>query len=227
MPELNPASVPAPLLWALALPALLCCATAYAKASILLGILRSGLGMAAVLPPLVLHAAALVLACVLMLPLAPELYVQGGGTPPLDHASEQAAYAQTSLSERWLPFLFLNTHPDELQAVVEHVTRHSGARLVADAWTAANPPPWMIVAPAFLLTELREALTMALLLLCPFLLVDVLLLIATTSAGLQGPVVERISMWLKLLLFLTIGGWTALAKGLWLGYRFVEPGAVP
>lgn len=227
MPELNPVSVPAPLLWALALPALLCCATAYAKASILLGILRSGLGMAAVLPPLVLHAAALVLAVVLMLPLAPELFLQGGGTPQRGAEVMGAGYAQSALSERWRPFLFLNTHPAELQAVVEHVTRNSEVELSAGDWSASNPPPWMIVAPAFLLTELREALTMALLLLCPFLLVDVLTLVATTSAGLQGPAAERVSMWLKLLLFLTIGGWTALAKGLWLGYVFVEPGAAP
>jgi flagellar biosynthesis protein FliP len=227
MTDLNLVSVPAPLLWALVLPALLCCATAYAKATILLGILRSGLGMAAVLPPLVLHAAALVLAFVLVLPLAPELVGQGGGTPQHQAETLDAAYAQTAFPERWRPFLFLNTHATELQAVIDHVCANSHVELSSDTWTVSNPPPWVIVGPAFLLTELREALTMALLLLCPFLMVDVLTLVATTSAGLQGPVVERISMWLKLLLFLTIGGWTALAKGLWLGYRFVEPGAVP
>lgn len=227
MPELNLASVPTPLIWALALPAILCCATAYAKASILLGILRSSLGMAAVLPPLVLHAAALVMAVVLMLPMAPELFVQGGGTPvPLPEVTG-AVYAQSAVGERWRPFLFLNTHPDELQAVVDHVEQNSAAELAVESWSASNPPPWVIVAPAFLLTELREALTMALLLLCPFLLVDVLMLVATTAAGLQGPVVERATMWLKLLLFMSIGGWTALAKGLWLGYVFVESGATP
>lgn len=65
--------------------------------------------------------------------------------------------------------------------------------------------------PAFIFSELKLALTLGLLLLIPFVLVDLLTAHVVALVGMQQLPVPVVSMPLKILLFLAVDGWGMLA----------------
>lgn len=65
--------------------------------------------------------------------------------------------------------------------------------------------------PAFVFSELKAALTLGLLLLIPFVLVDMLSAHVVALVGMQQLPVPVVSMPLKILLFLSVDGWGMLA----------------
>lgn len=75
-----------------------------------------------------------------------------------------------------------------------------------------------ILLPGFVLTELKEAFTMACILLLPFLVLD--LIVANVLVGLGMTMVSpvTVSLPLKLLVFVYADGWLLLTKGLILSY---------
>lgn len=69
--------------------------------------------------------------------------------------------------------------------------------------------------PAFLVTELGEALQISLLILVPFVLVDLVLAQVLVLMGLGGgPTQPLVGLPLKIALFLAVGGWDVIVRGL-------------
>ena len=67
---------------------------------------------------------------------------------------------------------------------------------------------------AFALGELRNAFVFGLLLLLPFLVLDLVVAQALLSAGLTGLPSDRVALPFKLLLFVLVDGWALLARAL-------------
>jgi type III secretory pathway component EscR len=239
-------NLPTGLLLALGLPLALVCTTAYAKVLTVLSLVRTGLGPEATLPGPALHGLAAALTLVVMWPVgvacagrlvdepaavtgsaitqatAHEGQV-GGPLPNADWAplaTFHRARAWVEVVEPWRQFCAQNADPREVAVVHAQLAGSLGS---AGAPTVAVAPgAWVVVVPAFLLTELREALAMALLLLLPFVLVDLLVAAAATALSVPASISERVALLLRIALLLGVGGWTLLARGLWLGY--VLPG---
>jgi len=174
-------------------PIVLMAATAFAKSSVLLGAVRVGLGAEALLPlPVILAPTA---GAVLS-----EIDARGGlATLGTDAAAWLDAAAP------WSDFLRRHADPDELTAFVELQARSSDDPLV--------------LVPAFLTTELREALQMAVVILVPLVIVDLLVAHASALLGLATMPTQLVAVPLKLLLFLAVGGWDVVIGGLVEGYR--------
>ena len=68
------------------------------------------------------------------------------------------------------------------------------------------------IAPAFLFSQLKEALTLGVMLLIPFVALDLLVAHLLALIGMQQLGVQVVSMPLKLLLFLTVNGWGLFAS---------------
>jgi len=119
-----------------------------------------------------------------------------GGAPPS---------AWWDALEPWRAFLHRHADPGELEFFAE-----AQGRAVGDP---------LVTVPAFLLTELREALTMAVVVLVPLVVVDLLVAQAAALLGMNQLPVAVVSVPLKLLLFLAIDGWTVVVGGLLAGYR--------
>ena len=68
--------------------------------------------------------------------------------------------------------------------------------------------------PAFILSQLKEALTLGVLLLVPFVLLDILVAHLLSLLAMQQIGVQVVSMPLKILLFLAIDGWGMLGAKL-------------
>lgn len=169
--------------------------TAFAKASVVLSAVRVGLGAEALLPWSAVFALAVVVAAAVMGPVAFDtLQLHDAGGP----------LALAGLLEPLAEFLRRHADPAELA-------------YFADLNGVAAGHPLALV-PAFLVTELGEALQMALLILVPFALVDLILAQLVVLLGLPGQVQPLSALPVKLLLFLAVGGWDVVIRGLVEGY---------
>jgi type III secretion protein R len=76
----------------------------------------------------------------------------------------------------------------------------------------------MVLAPAFVVTELAEGFLVGFLLFVPFLVVDIVVANVLMSLGMHMLSPTSISLPLKLLLFVLVDGWRLVCYGLVSGY---------
>jgi type III secretion protein R len=77
---------------------------------------------------------------------------------------------------------------------------------------------FMIVVPAFVVSELKEAFQIGFLLFVPFIVIDMVVANILLALGMHMLSPTTISMPFKLLLFVLVDGWYLIAKGLVVGY---------
>jgi flagellar biosynthetic protein FliP len=83
-----------------------------------------------------------------------------------------------------------------------------------DPVDAPEDLPFMIVLPAFMMSELKTAFQMGFLIYLPFLLIDVVVSTALMSMGMMMLPPMMISMPFKLLLFIIVDGWSLVVRSL-------------
>lgn len=187
-------------LWLAILPVLLGSTTSLAKASVVLGAVRVGLGAEGLLTrPVVWVLAGLVTALV----MAPTVVAIG----------ERWSFVEASA-------LNTDTLRELLEPLRAFVVRHADAAEL-EFFSHLQKRPIddpLVEVSAFLVTELNEALVMAVVILVPLVLVDLLVAQALLLLGLSHQPPAVIVMPLKLLLFLAVGGWDVVIGGLVEGY---------
>ena len=77
---------------------------------------------------------------------------------------------------------------------------------------------FLILVPAFVVSELKEAFQIGFLLFVPFIVIDIVVANILLALGMQMLSPTTISMPFKLLLFVMIDGWYLISKGLVVGY---------
>ncbi len=187
----------------LVVPVLAVVATAFTRVLVVLGLLRSGLGVPDALPAPVLGALAAVLTAVLMWPTAMEVNAAVTETP--GGLSDTGAVLQRA----WPPLeRFLDAHTREAdRALIVEVAR----TLDPAAQVTPLPPPHRVA--AFALSELTAAFRMGVLLLLPFLVVDLLVANTLVALGLGLLSPALIALPFKLVLFLAADGFPMLLRG--------------
>jgi type III secretion protein R len=189
------------------LPLLAVGATAFAKAAVLLGVLRGGLGVPSALPVAVTTALAAALALLVMAPVARRA-VAAVGELPADTASDTASAWADAAARGWPvleAFLVRQTRPEDAEAVASVTLRLDPTR------DAAPDPPARIA--GFLISELRAAFEAGVLLLLPFLVVDLLVASTLTVVGFGQLSPTWVALPFKLLLFVAADGWSLLLRG--------------
>jgi len=177
-----------------ALPLFLATCTAFTKVSVVFAALRTALGAEMLLPWTAVVALSVVVTAVIMGPVALSIapLIEFGGITP----------------EALAPITdFLGRHADPEQLDV----------FAATQGLAVDHP--LVLVPAFLVTELSEALHMAVIVLLPFAIVDLIVAQIFVLMGLPGQPLALVSLPLKVLLFLAIGGWQVVILGLIQGYQ--------
>lgn len=204
------------------LPILVGLATAYLKVSIVLGMLRSGLGAQNVPSGLVVMVLSLALTLFIMAPMLSDSY-DIIKTLPTEQIFREPSLGdlqryQPAL-EPWERFLRHHAGHRELAAFVQLDRSSKEPSAEADAQPTASSVDFKLLLPAFILTELKEAFAMAFVLLLPFLVID--LVVANILVGLGMFMVSpvMIALPLKLILFVAADGWLLLTRGLILSYR--------
>jgi type III secretion protein R len=190
--------------------------TAFVKVSTVLAIVRAGIGAEGVPSNVVVLALSIVLSMVVMAPVASE--VRDRVAPVL---------AEERLPANVVPRLLDAARDPVVRFLGRHASKAERERFLRLA-RAARPPAegqqvhegdLLVVAPAFLVTELVEAFTLGFALLLPFLVVDLVVANVLAALGVQAIGIAGVSLPFKLLLFLAADGWGVLAETLVSGYR--------
>ncbi|WP_104523808.1 flagellar type III secretion system pore protein FliP [Blastococcus atacamensis] len=185
-------------------PSVLLLATSFTKIIVVLGLTRNALGMATSPPNQVLTGIALFLTLFVMGPvfsdindLAVQPYMNGA-------MSVSQAYDAGVVPLR--EFLLDNTREDELKLMIGL----SGEEAPADPTQVSMTT----LIPAFVLSELKSAFIIGLVIFIPFLVLDMLVSAALMALGMMMVPPTIVSLPFKLLLFVVVDGWALITTAL-------------
>jgi flagellar biosynthesis protein FliP len=188
-----------------ALPLLLAACTAFTKISVVLAALRHGLSAERLLPFGSMLALALVITALVMAPVAEACLTAlelGGGVEALTAAPLELGLEL--LAPLW-EFQRAHAEQDQLELFAELSGR-----------TIDEP---VVLVPAFLVSELGRALELAVMILIPFVVVDLICAQLMVLLGLGTTPTTVVALPAKILLFLAADGWRTVIVGLIEGYR--------
>ncbi|WP_233492324.1 flagellar type III secretion system pore protein FliP [Blastococcus sp. TF02A-30] len=185
-------------------PSVLLLATSFTKIIVVLSLTRNALGLQAAPPNQVLTGLALFLTLFVMGPVfgdINEVAVQPymDGTLTVSQAYDAGV---VPLRE----FLLDNTREDELKLMVGL----SGEEAPADAASVTLTT----LIPAFVLSELKSAFIIGLVVFIPFLVLDMLVSAALMSMGMMMVPPTIVALPFKLLLFVVVDGWSLITTAL-------------
>ena len=186
--------------------------TSYLKISIVLGMLRNGLGTQHAPSNLVVMALSLALTLLIM---GSTIDKSLQGVDLISQSKTELAPNLKSLKklqplfEPWREFMQQHAGEHEL-ATLQAATLKEGSEDQITAW---------VLIPAFLLTELKEAFAMGFILLLPFLVIDLIVSNILAGMGMYMLSPAMISLPLKLLFFVISDGWLLLSRSLIVSYN--------
>jgi flagellar biosynthesis protein FliP len=185
-------------------PSALLLVTSFTKIIVVLALTRNALGLPTSPPNQVLTGLALFLTIFVMGPVFGEIndvavqpYLDGGIT---------ASQAYDSGSAPLKEFLLANTRDDELKLMVGL----SGEEQPADRESVSM----LTLVPAFVLSELKSAFIIGLVVFIPFLVLDMLVSASLMAMGMMMVPPSVVSLPFKLLLFVVVDGWTLVTTAL-------------
>jgi type III secretion protein R len=202
-------------------PFVLLMVTSFVKISVVLSIVRSALGTQQIPPTQVITGLAIILTVYIMSPVGQAMFkaadagdvTQNGGlleAKTVDVVIQAASRAKEPLRD------FL----------LKKVTNKDRTLFFSLALKLRKPEDrvgiaekdFLVLVPAFVVSELKEAFQIGFLLFVPFLVIDMVVANILLALGMQMLSPTTISMPFKLLLFVLVDGWYLIAKGLVVGY---------
>lgn len=121
----------------------------------------------------------------------------------------------TAVGDPMRDFLRANASRREKQRFFELAKQ---ARPVAErARVTGND--WVVIIPAFVVTQLIEAFALGFLIYLPFLVIDLVVSNVLLALGMQMMTPTQVSLPFKLLLFVAIDGWGLISQALVTGYH--------
>lgn len=193
------------------LPAALVTLTSFLKIAVVLSIARSALGAPQVPPSTAITGLALVLTVLVMTPVAEESLAIARAAPSERGIAGTAATLDRA-ARPLRAFLGRHARPDDRAAFLDV------ARRLRPAGPPAGEADLAVLAPAFVVSELRRAFTIGFLVFVPFLVVDLVVSNVLLALGLTQLSPTSVALPFKLLLFVAVDGWKLLARALALSY---------
>lgn len=185
-------------------PSLLILLTSFTRIVIVFSLARQALGAPTLPPNQVVVGLSLMLSLVVMAPVLSEM--NEVALQPLLSEEITAVEALRAAEPPIREFMLDNTRDHEMNVM------RSISGVSADV--AVRDTPLVTVASAFVLSELRTAFTIGFLIFIPFLIIDLVVASVLMSLGLMFLPPTYVSLPLKLLLFVLLGGWTLIAETL-------------
>jgi flagellar biosynthesis protein FliP len=189
-------------------PVLAICVTSFTRIIVVLGLLRAALGTAALPPNSVLVALAIMLTSAIMTPTLSA--INRDAISPYEMHRLSASQALTRAEIPLRSFMLREVRTSDLIAF---------ARIARVRYGERKDVPFFVLAPAFLLGELRAAFAMGFALALPFAVIDIVVGAILMSLGMFMLSPATISLPIKLLLFVAADGWTLVAGALAASYR--------
>lgn len=193
-------------------PSIVIMTTSFVRIVVVLSLLRTAIGLQQSPPNAVLISLALFLTGFIMAPVFTQSYQQG--IEPLLNGEITTSEAFEASTGPVKTFMLAHTREDDLALFLD----------VADLQpeTPEATPVW-VVAPAFMISELRRAFEIGFLLFIPFLIIDLVVASILMSMGMMmlPPIV--ISLPFKLVFFVLVDGWRLVAGSLIESFQTLPP----
>jgi len=185
-------------------PSLLLMMTSFTKILIVLSMTRNALGVQNIPPNQVLAGIALILTIFIMGPILGD--INTAAVQPYLHGQMDFSAALTAGQAPLHDFMIAHTRESDIGLLLR----------AADAPNPATPDDvgMLTLIPAFLLSEIRAAFIIGLVIFLPFLIIDLVVSAALMSMGMMMLPPVMISLPFKILLFVLVDGWALVLTSL-------------
>jgi type III secretion protein R len=187
--------------------------TSFTKIIVVLSLLRSALGLQQTPPNVVLNGLAIILSFYVMHPVALQVadVITKSGTPvaQINDINRLVALVDAG-KEPIRDFLVKYTTPKE-RAFFLRTARSS---LPEDKRATLTERDFVVLIPAFTVSELTDAFKIGFMIFLPFLVIDMIVSNILMAMGMMMLSPTTISLPFKLLLFVLLEGWARLVHGL-------------
>lgn len=197
--------------------------TSFMKIIITLALLRSAMGTQQTPPNQILNGIALVLTIYVMYPTGLAMYQRAEpilqGQLPSSLFSKESAYVALQVvnvsKEPMRDFLIRNSGKKQLDGFM-HLAQKTFPESVK---SAVQPTDFIIAVPAFIVSQIKSAFEIGVLIYIPFFVIDIVTsnILLAMQMMMLSPL--SISLPLKLLLLVMVNGWSLILEGLVLSFR--------
>jgi type III secretion protein R len=188
--------------------------TSFTKIVVVLSLLRNALGLQQVPPNLIINGLALVLSIYVMYPVGKEIYKEAS---VIENPIKDTATILEMINTAKEPMRsFLEKHAEEKEKLFFHASiKRMFSQTAEDAILKDD---FIVLIPAFTVSELTAAFQIGFLIFLPFIVIDLVIANILMALGMMMLSPTTISLPFKILLFVLIEGWAKLAHGLVLSY---------
>lgn len=196
------------------MPTLVVVSTSFLKIAVVMSLLRNALGVQQMPPNLALYGLALILSAYVMAPVGNQILDQVSrsgdslrSVPALIHNVQQGV-------EPLREFMVKNSRVEQRDFFLRTAER----LWPADMSQGMTERDFMVLMPAFVVSELTAAFQLGFLIYLPFVVIDLIVSNILLAMGMMMVSPVTISLPLKLFLFVMVDGWSRLIQGLVLTY---------
>jgi flagellar biosynthetic protein FliP len=185
-------------------PALIVTATSFTRIIIVLSILRVSIGLQSTPSKIVIIILAIFLSFHVMSPTYQKIYDRS--INPYITKSISDAESIEEFGKPLVEFMKQNTREADLRMFQDMAISRSKRSLSQEDIS--------VIAPAFMISELRRGFEIGFLIALPFLIIDLIVAIIIMSMGMMMLPPAVVSLPIKLIFFVMIDGWNLLARSL-------------
>ncbi|QXL83631.1 type III secretion system export apparatus subunit SctR [Comamonas sp. NLF-1-9] len=196
------------------LPTVVVVTTSFLKIAVVLALLRNALGVQQVPPNLALYGMALILSAYIMAPVGVHMADRLSAKPETLGSVPALVAGVREGAEPLREFMARNSKVEQRDFFLRTAQRLWGPDLSA----GMTERDFMVLMPAFLVSELTAAFQIGFLLYLPFVVIDLIVSNILLAMGMMMVSPVTISLPLKLFLFVMLDGWSRLVQSLILTY---------
>jgi len=188
--------------------------TSFTKIVVVLSLLRNALGVQQVPPNLVLNGLAMILTIYVMYPVGAEVGELVSGYDQPVQSTEELLEIASAGKEPVRQFLLKHSDDLERSFFQTSITR----MLEQEGREPIGSDDFIVLIPAFTISELTEAFQIGFMIYLPFIVIDLVVANILMALGMMMLSPTLVSLPFKLLLFVVVEGWAKLAHGLVISY---------
>lgn len=194
-------------------PSILIMLTSYTRIIVTLHFIRTAMGTQTSPPNQVMIGLALFLTLFIMWPTLQR--VNEVAIVPLDNGEITMDEALEAMEDPVRDFLYRDLQEKDLKLFVDIALEHEVISTAEyQTYESYDDIPLVVVIPAFIISELRQAFMMGFLIYVPFIVIDMVVASVLMSMGMMMLPPTTISLPFKILLFIMADGWNLLIGSL-------------
>ncbi len=186
-------------------PSILIMTTSFIRIVVVLSLLRTAIGLQQAPPNVVIVSLSLFLTAFVMQPVWDQAYENGIG--PVMREEMELDEAFPRIVEPLKTFMAAHTREADLALFLDMAHLETPP-------ASAEETPLRIIAPAFMISELRRAFEIGFMLFIPFLIIDLVVSSLLMAMGMMMMPPVTISLPFKLIFFVLVDGWRLVAGSL-------------